>query len=94
MLSASIVSSDLHVVVCHDGCSKHHHENSSENEELPNDEHYCPVTIFSQGFILNQPFITENWEYVNGLLVKFIEPESFFSESFTRLSLQRAPPSV
>ena len=94
VLSVSIVSPDLHVAVCHDGCSKHHHENSSENDELPNDEHDCPITIFSQGFILNQPFIPKNWEYVNCLLVKFIEPESFFSQSCTRLSLQRAPPFV
>ena len=94
MLSTSIVSPDLHVAVCHDGCTKHHQENSSENEELPKNEHDCPITIFSQGFILNQPFFPENWEYVNCLLVKFIEPESFFSQSCTRLSLQRAPPFV
>ena len=95
-LLVSVVSPDLHSLFCHDHHHDHHHdhENSSENEDLPNDEHDCVITIFSHGITLNEPFIPENWDYVNFLSIKFFEPESFFSEFYSCLSSQRAPPLV
>ena len=99
LLSTSIVSSDLHSLFCHDHHhhDDHHdneHENSPENEDLPNDEHDCVITIFSSGVTLSEPFLPESWDYVNSLLVKFFEPESFVSEFYTGFSSQRAPPLV
>lgn len=96
VLSASIVSPDLHVLFCHDHHHHHddHHENSPENEDLPNDEHDCVITIFSSGVTLNEPFLHENWDYVNSLLVKFFEPESFVFDFYTGFSSQRAPPLI
>ena len=95
LLSTSIVSSDLHSLFCHD-CHQHdnEHENSPENEDLPNDEHDCVITIFSSGVTLSEPFLPESLDYVNSLLVKFFEPESFVSEFYTGFSSQRAPPIV
>ena len=37
---------------------------------------------------------SESWDYVNSLVVKFFEPESFVSEFYTGFSSQRAPPLV
>ena len=103
LLSTSIVSSDLHSLFCHDHHhhddhhDDHHdneHQNSPENEDFPNDEHDCVITIFSSGVTLNQPLISENWDYIDSILVKFFEPESFVSEFYTGFSSQRAPPLV
>ena len=103
LLSTSIVSSDLHSLFCHDHHhhddhhDDHHdneHQNSPENEDFPNDEHDCVITIFSSGVTLSEPFLPESWDYVNSLLVKFFEPESFVSEFYTGFSSQRAPPLV
>ena len=100
VLSASIVSPDLHVLFCHDHHHHHddhhddHHENSPENEDLPYDEHDCVITIFSSGVTLIEPLISENWDYVDSFLVQFFEPESLISEFYTALSSQRAPPLV
>ncbi len=105
VLSTSVISPDLHFLVFHNQyaenssnsvktCSGHHHGNSSESDDLPNDEQDCPVIMFSQGLTPIEPCVPEHWEYVHCRLVQFIEPESFFSEFCTRLSLQRAPPLV
>lgn len=105
VLSTSVISPDLHFLVFHNQyaenssnsvktCSGHHHGNSSENDDLPNDEQSCPVVIFSQGLTPIEPCVPEHWEYVDYHSVQFIEPDSLTSAFSARLTRQRAPPLV
>ncbi len=105
VLLVSVVSPDLHFLVFHGqyndnasnsgiSCSGHHCGNSTESDDLPNDEQNCPVSDFSQGLTLPEISVAEHWEYVDYQSFQFIEPESFFSEFCSRLFSQRAPPLV
>jgi hypothetical protein len=105
VLSTSVISPDLHFLVFHSQysdhssnsvktCSGHHHGNTSENEDLPDDEQNCPVIMLSKGLTAFEVSVPEYWGYVDYRLVQFIEPESFSSEYCKRLFLKRAPPLV
>ena len=75
-------------------CSGHHNGNSSENDDLPNDEQSCPVVIFSHGLIMPEASMPNHWEYVDYHSVQFIEPNSLSSVFSAHLTRQRAPPLV
>ena len=98
LLSTAVVSPQVHLFVFHEqsadgaSCSGHHHGTAPVDDDVPEDESYCPVVMFLQGLTVTEASASLNWEYVTFNTLRFTEPESLFSSFTARHIRQRAPP--